>query len=152
MAKANIKEAPFLTKVKHWRLGAKDTLVYASRTFWILVKEIDFWSWLLNSFLAGLLIGLGAPFWFKMYRSLADFVPGVRRGAKTETRTPLDDQADNVQPQGGVAGSQTTIAHPTGSRLKKGTAVSLDNLHTRVVNQSQLSALYKSVVANKPTG
>jgi hypothetical protein len=150
-AKANTEKAPFLTKVKHWFISAGDTLCYAGETFLILVKEMEFWSWLLNSFLAGLLIGLGAPFWFKTYRSLADFVPGVRRGAKTETRTPLDDQADNIQPQGGVASSQNIIAHTTKLNLQKGTAVSLDTLHTGVVNQSQLSALYKSVVANKPT-
>lgn len=51
-----------------------------------LLTTKNFWKWFSSTLLAGLLIGLGAPFWFKTYRFLADFVPGVNRGPTTETR------------------------------------------------------------------
>ena len=35
-------------------------------------------GWLFSVLLAGGLIGLGAPFWFKTYRFIASFVPGVK--------------------------------------------------------------------------
>lgn len=64
--------------------------------FAALMTGSEFWLWVLKALLAGLLIGLGAPFWFKTYRFLADFVPGVNRGLKTETRENLHQQQNGM--------------------------------------------------------
>lgn len=51
-----------------------------------------FWSWVLNALLSGLLIGLGAPFWFNIYTTLSAYIPNNRKGARTETRSTVDSQ------------------------------------------------------------
>lgn len=43
-------------------------------------------TWLFRAILTGALIGLGAPFWFKTYQFLAQFVPGRKQPAADSTQ------------------------------------------------------------------
>jgi hypothetical protein len=43
-------------------------------------------GWLLSVLLSGGLIGLGAPFWFRTYRFVASFVPGLKLPDSTLAR------------------------------------------------------------------
>ena len=56
-----------------------------------ILSTPDGWAWLFNTLVAGLLIGLGAPFWFKTYQFLAALVPQSRTGAETDLRENVDD-------------------------------------------------------------
>lgn len=64
----------------------------AAERFWY---SRDGWLWLLSVLLAGGLIGLGAPFWYQVFRRLARVVPGaqsVRAVVQSEVPPPTAGQ------------------------------------------------------------
>jgi len=125
----------------------------------ILLISRDFWAWMINTLLAGLLIGLGAPFWFNTYRSLSDYFPGIRRGATTETRVIANNQQTNDRTL-----SSNTAHHETVTLTVKERDAGKDDSDKRenlakneepknivihqpgVANRSQLSTLFSSAL------
>lgn len=107
----------------------------------VLLTSKDFCKWFFSTLLAGLLIGLGAPFWFKTYRFLADFVPGVNRGPTTETREALNNQrAPQVQATASRSANAQILAEsqqPTDTTL-------VSNSSPNSLNTSKLTTLFRS--------
>jgi hypothetical protein len=74
----------------------------ARRFFSNLMTESGL-AWLLSIIVTGALIGLGAPFWYELYRKLALFVPVTRKlesvvGAVPRGQEAKADRAGQVQP------------------------------------------------------
>jgi len=115
-----------------------------------LVKGSEFWLWILKALLAGLLIGLGAPFWFKTYRFLADFVPGVNRGPKTETRENLHQQQNTrpVEPAKPVSDLRTLKVGDINADEVEVTSEVLE-MRERALNQARLNTIFMSASGQK---
>jgi hypothetical protein len=87
--------------------GAADRLVYEGRWVkWIFTRETG-WGWFLSTLLAGGLIGLGAPFWYDLYRKAALVLPVaqvasqfVSSGRKTVVAARPEDEAAEKKPSG----------------------------------------------------
>lgn len=101
----------------------------------------DFWAWVFKSLLAGLLIGLGAPFWFKTYRFLADFVPGIRRGPTTETRDALIQSQNNP--------SSVTTQATVDIRTDPAAVPAVVDQVIKPLNQSRINTLFMSAAGKK---
>ncbi|MDH3404665.1 MAG: hypothetical protein OES32_10005 [Acidobacteriota bacterium] len=70
-----------------WIGGALTVLVTTLENAWLRVfSKSAGWGWLFSIAAAGGLIGLGAPFWFKTYRAVADFIPGLKSQDRTQER------------------------------------------------------------------
>jgi hypothetical protein len=74
--------------------------------FWIISHEKGL-GWLLSTLLAGFLIGLGAPFWYDIYRKAALVLPVaqvasqfVSSGRKTVVAARPEDEAAEKKPGG----------------------------------------------------
>ena len=104
----------------------------------------EFLKWMINALLAGLLIGLGAPFWFKTYSFLAEFVPGSKRGPTTETReTPSDRNTTHAKPAGKPVTNTQTLSLDDQSTQAK-VLVNVDSVDATSVNQSRWTTMFKS--------
>lgn len=58
---------------------------FSVRTLMVITSQQGI-AWLFSASLAGGLIGLGAPFWFKTYRFLSNIIPGFKSGPTTQLR------------------------------------------------------------------
>lgn len=80
--------------------------------------EGGFFGWLVNVALAGVLIGLGGPFWYRLYSSLAQIVKFggmLRRGDSEETiQSDNEEQVASKKAQEGDLESAFRIAAGTG--------------------------------------
>ncbi len=52
---------------------------------WERLISFDGFVWLFRAILTGALIGLGAPFWFKAYRFISQFIPGHQQSTEDST-------------------------------------------------------------------
>lgn len=107
--------------------------------------ELPFWIWILKAILSGLLIGLGAPFWFKTYRFLADFVPGINRGPKTQTREALNRPRETPQlvtTQPAVDLQQILVDEKNAKESK--VVQELEILRSNGLNQRRLNTMFLS--------
>ncbi len=85
-------------------------------SIWDIASTIDFALWFFMSTLAGVLIGLGGPFWFRVFTSLSQvfqvlkaLTPGVRKPAKDESLPPKKTVEDPVKPESVLDAFQVAV-------------------------------------------
>lgn len=86
----------------------------------------DGYIWILRTVLTGLLIGLGAPFWFKTYRFVAQFVPG----RQTPPEDSLRDRQNSGQPSASTPKVELVIKNSANSEVGVNNAMSISSVDT----------------------
>ncbi len=89
---ASVTQQDVGSGLKAWLISAGEVLQR--------VGTRDGLGWLLSALLAGGMIGLGAPFWFKTYRYIAAFIPGIKLPDSTLARRSKGSvqQVERAQP------------------------------------------------------
>ncbi|MCP4203929.1 MAG: hypothetical protein GY769_18585 [bacterium] len=73
------------------------------------------YGWLFSVLVSGGLIGLGAPFWFKTFRFIASFVPGIKLPDSTAARQERSGQVAQAQPTAATTPSPPAAAATLGT-------------------------------------
>ena len=116
-----------------------------------VISARDGWRWLLNIIVSTGLIGLGAPFWFKTFRTVASLIPGANTDSDTTMRpqqerarppsqpTPLAPPASGTAPATAGAGNQPQprAARPTAGVNTAGDAIAVPAAEVQQVGASQ---------------